>query len=104
MRFCSHSYNKARDMPTVTAAEARQLLCQKAHEHFRDMSRAFCALDKAGKGHVTRQSLREVLRGFLIALSPNQFDELWASLDPQGVGHVSYEALLENLGVPLEKW
>lgn len=88
-------------MRTLTAAEVGQLLCQKAHEHYRDMARAFCTLDRSGRGRVTRSSLRELLRTFEMELEPAEFEKLWASLDTRGVGHVSYEELLENLGTPL---
>ena len=94
----SRSYNKAREVRTLRAAEVRELLCQKAHEHFRDMARAFCTLDRSGRGRVTRGSLRELLRTFEMDMEAAEFEALWAALDTHDVGHVSYEALLENLG------
>ena len=72
---------------------------EKAHQQFRDVSRAFCALDRSGQGQVTKRALRELLQQMMLFMEKEEFDRLWSIADPAGAGAISFEDFLQKLGI-----
>lgn len=66
-----------KDTPNVTAERAHELIVQKGHMQWKDLSKAFISLDVRKTGRITKQGLREVLHRFILPMSEEEFNKLW---------------------------
>ena len=83
----------------LTAEQVQSLLREKAHQQYKDVSRAFCALDKSGRGLVTRKAQKELLKDMMLMMSKEEFENLWNMYDPQGTGSISFQDFLQKIGI-----
>ncbi|XP_063560795.1 EF-hand calcium-binding domain-containing protein 6 isoform X4 [Gorilla gorilla gorilla] len=83
----------------LACEQAHQYLVTKAKNRWSDLSKNFLETDNEGNGILRRWDIKNALYGFDIALTPREFEKLWARYDTEGKGHITYQEFLQKLGI-----
>lgn len=79
--------------------ELIETVALKMTERFRNQSQAFRAFDATGKGKVFKSHFVESLERLRIRLSAQDISKIWACLDPQRRGYITFNefCILQHL-------
>nr|XP_060162354.1 EF-hand calcium-binding domain-containing protein 6 [Globicephala melas] len=83
----------------LACEQAHQYLVTKAKTRWSDLSKNFIETDNEGNGILRRRDVKNALYGFDIPLTPRECEKLWMRYDTEGRGHITYQEVLQKLGV-----
>lgn len=72
-----HKFNFVQDTPNLTAEEVHQIIQEKGHRQWKDLSTAFITLDTNKSGTISKKELRELLQRFILPMTEEEFSKLW---------------------------
>ncbi|XP_023929939.1 EF-hand calcium-binding domain-containing protein 6 [Lingula anatina] len=93
-----HRFNDTYYPELLQADTVHDILAQKVHAQWKDLSTAFCSMDKNGNGIITKKELRSTLARFILHMDKEEFKKLWARYDSEGKGYVTHQDFLQKLG------
>uniref|UniRef100_A0A8C9EF00 EF-hand calcium-binding domain-containing protein 6 n=1 Tax=Phocoena sinus TaxID=42100 RepID=A0A8C9EF00_PHOSS len=83
----------------LACEQAHQYLVTKAKTRWSDLSKNFIETDNEGNSILRRRDVKNALYGFDIPLTPRECEKLWMRYDTEGRGHITYQEVLQKLGV-----
>lgn len=72
-----HRYGLVKETPNLSAEKVYEVLKEKGHRQWKDLSHAFIRLDTNKTGRITKSNLREILQRFILPMTEEEFNLLW---------------------------